>query len=277
MESDEAPTVSVQALSCAMVLRGVSASEKLLLLVLANYADDSMSCWPSHKRLADDTCLSQRTILSLLKSLQDRRVISRKERFRRDGSRTSDVITLHFSGEVASPPPEDSDTGPVKSTTPGGAGISPLTTFEPTTEPSEELTVVAQRGLAPDWQSRLIEASRAAAGMIDQTSTGTMHAGDLRALCEPVAGEPCEWPEVLDAIRVCAARAKVRGKPIRSWSWVKDDALALRDKRLTASNPAPREAHEQPSRPDAKLAARQANHARALAGADLASRLRGES
>lgn len=123
--------MSVQALSCAMVIRGVSASEKLLLLVLANYADENMSCWPSHKRLSEDACLSQRTILTLLRGLEERRIITRRERFRRDGSRTSDLITLYFSGEVISPPPEDCDTPPTQSTAGGGARISPLTTFEP--------------------------------------------------------------------------------------------------------------------------------------------------
>lgn len=123
--------MSVQALSCAMVVRGVSASEKLLLLVLANYADEHMTCWPSHKRMAADTCLTERTILSLLKGLEAKRLISRRERKRGDGSRTTDAITLHFSGEITSPHEETSDAMVGKLTAPGGAEISPLTTFEP--------------------------------------------------------------------------------------------------------------------------------------------------
>jgi hypothetical protein len=147
--------MSVQALSCAMAIRGVSASEKLLLLVLANFADEGMACWPSHKRLADDTGLSQRSVLSLLKALEEKRFITRAERKRPDGSRTSDKITLHFSGEVISPRGETaagggeiSDTGVGKPTAGGGEIISPLTTFEPTTEPKDEPRRADPRDLA---------------------------------------------------------------------------------------------------------------------------------
>lgn len=145
--------MSVQALSCAMVLRGVSASEKLLLLVLANYADENMSCWPSHKRLSEDACLSQRTILTLLKGLEERRIITRRERFRRDGSRTTDLITIYFSGEVVSPPHEDGDTPPTQSTAGGGARISPLTTFEPSVNHHSEPSPLVALSAPPTKRS----------------------------------------------------------------------------------------------------------------------------
>ena len=141
--------MSVQALSCAMVIRGVSASEKLLLLVLSNYADENMSCWPSHKRLSEDACLSQRTILTLLKGLEERGVITRRERFRQDGSRTSDLITLHLGGAVISPPPEVHDTPPTQSTAGGGARISPLTTFEPSVNHQAEPSPLVAQGAPP--------------------------------------------------------------------------------------------------------------------------------
>ena len=129
--------MSVQALSCAMSIRGVSASEKLLLLVLANYADDKMMCWPSHKRIAEDTSLSQRTILSLLKGLEARGVITRSERHRHDGSRSSDIITLHLGGETAAGGGETiSPRG--ETIAGGGEMVSPLTTFEPSLNHQEE-------------------------------------------------------------------------------------------------------------------------------------------
>lgn len=154
--------MSVQALSCAMAIRGVTSSEKLMLLVLANFADEVMSCWPSHKRLADDTGLTQRTVLTVLKALEGKKLISRAERSRSDGSRTSDKITLHLGGEMASPRAETisvggetvsgggetSDTGVGKSTAGGGEIISPLTTFEPSTEPKEEPKRATARDLA---------------------------------------------------------------------------------------------------------------------------------
>lgn len=129
--------MSVQALSCAITMRGVSASEKLLLLVLANYADDQMKCWPSHRRLAADACLSERSVLTLLKGLEARRIISREGRKREDGSRSTDTIILHFGGEVISPRGEAASPGVGKPLRGGGEMASPLTTFEPSSEPEE--------------------------------------------------------------------------------------------------------------------------------------------
>lgn len=123
--------MSVQAIGAALAVKGVSSTEKLLLIVLANYADENGRCWPSNKRLCDDASLSERTIRATLKALDERGIISRTERFRADGSRTSDVITLvPQSTEIAGGGAEFA--GGVGQTPPGGgARIAPLTTFEP--------------------------------------------------------------------------------------------------------------------------------------------------
>jgi hypothetical protein len=235
--------VSVKALTCAMALRGVAPSEKLLLLALANYADENMQCYPSQKRLAEDTCLSDRTIRTLLASLEERRIISREERQRRDNSRATDLVTLHFFGgvaeaasggaEIISATPAETISGGLRKPLPGGAEMaSALTTFEPSlnhqSEPDD-----GERASAPDWSNRLDEAKLAGGEALDLTSPSLHTFRDLKALCEPASGEPCEWGEVLDAIRFRAARWQARGGPrIRSWTWVSDQAQAYRDRRL---------------------------------------------
>lgn len=88
-----------------------------------------------------------------------------------------------------------------------------------------------------DWKTMLAEAAEAAGDMADLTRPAMHHVADLRALVEPSSGEPCTWGEVLDAIRMTAMRQRQKGKQIPSWSWVRSDALALRDKRLNAVNP----------------------------------------
>jgi len=124
--------MSVQAISAALALRGVSSSEKLLLLALANYADESMRCWPSQVRLAEDTCLTDRTVRALLAALEGRGLVSRKEQRRRDGSRASDLITLHLQQpETISGGAEIASGGPEV--------VSGLTTFEPPKEPSKDI------------------------------------------------------------------------------------------------------------------------------------------
>jgi len=123
--------MSVQALSHVMSIRDVSASEKLVLIVLANFADEAMTAWPSHRRLSEDACLSERTVLTVLKALEQKGYITRQEQRRRDGSRTSDRITLCVRGEMVSPRGEIDDTGVGKQLPQGGEMVSPLTTFEP--------------------------------------------------------------------------------------------------------------------------------------------------
>lgn len=90
--------MSVQAISAALKLRGLGPSDKLLLLALANYADAELRCWPSHSTLAEDTGLSQRTILTAFKRLEAAGIITRTLRHRPDGSRNTDVISLSLGG-----------------------------------------------------------------------------------------------------------------------------------------------------------------------------------
>ena len=90
-----------------------------------------------------------------------------------------------------------------------------------------------------DWQARLAEAHRVADGSTSMANGGTCHPAALRRLCEPSAGPPCDWElDVIPAIASKAAAARKRGKPILDWSWVSEQAIENRDRRL-AGLPAP--------------------------------------
>lgn len=131
--------MSVQAIALSLKKQGLKPSEKLLLLALSNYADDAMRCWPSHKTLASDTGLSQRTILTTFKRLEAAGLLTRTPRDRPDGSRGSDIITLRLGGEMIAPRGETIAPPVGKSFQGGGEMVSPLTTFEPSNEPSKAL------------------------------------------------------------------------------------------------------------------------------------------
>lgn len=90
--------MSVQALTAALKIQGVTPAEKLLLIVLANYADDKMTCWPSHSTLHANTCISERNILRLLRTLEAKGLVYRKARATRNGRRSSDLIRLDLVG-----------------------------------------------------------------------------------------------------------------------------------------------------------------------------------
>jgi hypothetical protein len=91
--------MSVQAITRALALRNVSPTEKLLLLVLANYADESFECWPSQRTLAADTCMTDRGVRKILAALEERRFIKRYEQRRKDGYRASDLIQIDFEAD----------------------------------------------------------------------------------------------------------------------------------------------------------------------------------
>jgi hypothetical protein len=110
--------VSVQAITWALDYAAGSVTEKVLLLVLANYANEFGVSWPSQKTLADQTALGERTVRRVLADMERRGVIRRIVRRRGNGSRQSDMILLAaFEGRKPAPPgmlddgPEDGPDG----------------------------------------------------------------------------------------------------------------------------------------------------------------------
>jgi|GEM_PF-2128284 len=173
--------MSVHALSAAFGAKGLTPSEKLVLLSLANYADEDLSCWPSQRRIASDTSLSDRTVRSVLCALEEKGLITRQERLRQDGSRASDAITLTFAAPAQISGGAETISGGVRKQSPGGAeAASGLTTFEPSPEPSKEPRRAARTEKKPSDSE--IEAIWAAAPRIgrERSSRGELETA-LRA------------------------------------------------------------------------------------------------
>lgn len=216
-----------------MALREVTPSEKLLLLALANYADEHMRCYPSQRRLADDTCLSDRTIRTLLAGLEGRRMISRQERNRGDGSRGTDLITLHFSGQVTTQISGGAEmvSGGVGKPLPGGAEmVSGLTTFEPSLEP----VVVAD---ADEWPEKNLAESLAAevaSPWVDPSKSLNLITGAGMLAAWKRAG--ASWS--LDVVPIVRALAAKRRSAVASWSYFEAAVLqAMADRTRTVEVP----------------------------------------
>ena len=69
----------------------LSPSEKLVLLTLADYADDENKCWPKQETLAERTGLTRPTIALKMKALEKRKLITRQHR-----QHSSDMTFLHI-------------------------------------------------------------------------------------------------------------------------------------------------------------------------------------
>jgi len=97
--------MSVQAITWALDYAAGSVTEKVILLVLANYANEYGISWPSQKTLADQTALGERTVRRVLANMDSRGVIRRIPRRRGNASRQSDMILLTaFEGRKPAPP-----------------------------------------------------------------------------------------------------------------------------------------------------------------------------
>ena len=68
--------MSMAALRWARALRGITSTQKLVLLALADMANDHDECWPSTAALADDCCMSERAARYALAELEARGVIA---------------------------------------------------------------------------------------------------------------------------------------------------------------------------------------------------------
>jgi len=66
----------------------------VILLVLANYANEYGISWSSQKTLADQTALGERTVRRVLADLDIRGVIRRIPRCRGNGSRRWQTISM---------------------------------------------------------------------------------------------------------------------------------------------------------------------------------------
>jgi len=86
--------MSFQAMSWAVKQKVGNATGKAILLMLANYADQDGVCFPSQEKLAVECECARQTVSRFLNDFESRGLISRVQRRRQDGYRTSDEIKL---------------------------------------------------------------------------------------------------------------------------------------------------------------------------------------
>lgn len=83
--------------------QNTSGSERLVLLALADIANDDGVCWPSMTTLARKCNLSRRYIIDMLASLEQRKYIQRSKRRDAAGDPTSNIYRLNSGNWVVNP------------------------------------------------------------------------------------------------------------------------------------------------------------------------------
>jgi hypothetical protein len=87
--------MSIEAINWALTAETGSPGCKLVLIVLANYANDENEAWPSIKTLTTKTEQGEKTVWRHLKDLEKNGFISSQNRFSKDGSRSSNLYKLN--------------------------------------------------------------------------------------------------------------------------------------------------------------------------------------
>ncbi|WP_394698978.1 helix-turn-helix domain-containing protein [uncultured Cohaesibacter sp.] len=95
--------MSVLVSNWAWGLQCVQGTTKLVLMALADSADDTGACWPRVDTIAHKATASRATVKRALKKLEEIGLLRRKERLREDGSQASNVYHLAVGIDVPTP------------------------------------------------------------------------------------------------------------------------------------------------------------------------------
>ena len=120
-------------MSLCWPLQGMSGPQKAVLISLADNANDEGVCWPSVARIAERTCLAERTVQGAIKWLGQASILSVRERMGRS--------TMYTLTPAAYAPPQEMHPAadappPPQLTTKTPAAAAPRTVIEPSGEPS---------------------------------------------------------------------------------------------------------------------------------------------
>ena len=132
--------MSTQAINLVKSHTVGSPTAKVVLLILADYADADWSAFASQKRIAAEAEVSERTVRRTLTDLVEMGILRRERRHRTDGSRTSDRLVL-VADEISRLPATLSGSG---------SGNLPATLSEPTGH-----SVRTYRPLCPNLPAKL--------------------------------------------------------------------------------------------------------------------------
>lgn len=291
--------MSVQAITWALDQVCATATEKAVLLVVANYVGPDGTTFVGQETIATQACCSVKTVERSLAAFEEAGWIERERRHRKNGSRTSDLIVSigpkHPEQRENDPTDGKSDRSPnrqpvQKSKQTSGPNlpdcVSGPTTFEPlgeplgavvaAHEPANDLPAVVQTvvvSVADDWpegdarhHAELIVAEASTAYLDPSrqpglaTTTGRLHAWRR---------DGASWAH--DILPVVVAIAQRQRRPIGTWKFF-DAAVAqsIADNRAALSIPKAQNhaAAAHVLRPSPKRQSRDANLARALAAAD---------
>ncbi|HHF3982479.1 helix-turn-helix domain-containing protein [Haemophilus influenzae] len=184
----------VQAMNCKVG----NPARKLVLLKLADNANDDGICFPSYQYIADKCEMTRRSAISHIEYLIKMGLVSKKERKNKDGS-ISNLYFLHLEqgSENFALGSENISLGSENFALGGSENISPITShsLEPVNEPkkttqkSESEMLLEQFGITGQLAKDFIAHRKAKKGVINQTQLNRLQKQADKAgisICEAV-------------------------------------------------------------------------------------------
>ena len=184
----------VQAMNCKVG----NPARKLVLLKLADNANDDGICFPSYQYIADKCEMTRRSAISHIECLIKMGLVSKKERKNKDGS-ISNLYFLHLEqgSENFALGSENISLGSENFALGGSENISPITShsLEPVNEPkkttqkSESEMLLEQFGITGQLAKDFIAHRKAKKGIINQTQLNRLQKQADKAgisICEAV-------------------------------------------------------------------------------------------
>ena len=224
---------------------GITAHEKLVLIALADMADDDGICWPAMKKVAKKSLCSKRTAQRAIGRFEDMQILSKTERPKEQKRNDSNLYQLDFmalihmtnsvlKGDTVSPTGRQSDThrgdtvSPTgrQSDTQVGDTVTPETiNKEPTNRTYQEpiTGTSAASAAASETAGELFEQFRAAYPASRRKTEVKQAKAQFTAALKKV-----DSPQVLiDAAAAYASYCQVQGTEPRyikgMWRWLRDE------------------------------------------------------
>ena len=227
------------------ITEGLTANEKLVLIALADMADDRGICWPAMKRLAGKSICSKRTAQRAIKNFEKMNLLTIYERPNDNKRNDSNLYQLHFMellrmgnselvGDTQSPTGRHSDTHRGDTQSPTGRHSDtqrvtpshPNLSIEPIKGTYQEPIKGTRGGTAADATgdtAKLFDEFRAAYPA-NRRGTEVKQARTQFAAAVKKVGDP---QVIIAAAAKYATHCKVQGtepKYIKSmWRWLRDE------------------------------------------------------
>ena len=130
--------------------------DRIVLMAIADHADDDGYAWPGMKRIAEKCSMEKRTVQRHVEKLQEQQLLKVESRQRNDGSSSSNGYTVVMNGTkeegVAESHPPMSGMTP-----PHGTDDTPLTVIEPSEETTTTTLTLEEVFNEPEWLRTLAE------------------------------------------------------------------------------------------------------------------------